>query len=64
MSAAEKVAAGIAILVKYPNAYVAAEHDELWFGPEDESLVSDEDKKALEALGWHKQDGFGWHHYV
>lgn len=55
---------GIAILAKYPNGYFAAEHDEIWAGPEDQEVVSDEDQKRLQELGWDKQDGMGWHRFV
>lgn len=60
----DKIVKGINILAKYPKAYFAAEHDQIWFGPEDEKAVSEEDAKALEELGWFKEEDFGWSRYV
>lgn len=43
---------------------VAAEHDEMWAGP-DPSVVSPEDKARLEELGWRDyEDGNGFHAFV
>jgi len=64
MTRAEKVAQGISILSKYPGLEVAAEHDQFYFGPSDDSLVLDEDKKLLEDLGWFLDEGFGWSRFV
>jgi len=35
--------------------HVAPEHDELFAGPDPE-IVTEEDKKALEELGWYPND--------
>lgn len=58
MTVAEKVAKGITILMKYPNCEIAAGHDEIWFGPEDSSLVTEKDQKLLESLGWYYSEDF------
>lgn len=36
--------------------YTAAEHDEMWAGPQVD-VVSEEDKKRLKALGWGTAEG-------
>lgn len=41
----------------------AANHDEIWGGPNPEK-VSPEDKLALEELGWHDYDGESFHKFV
>lgn len=52
MSFVEKVLEGFRILAKYPNCEVAAQHDQIYFGPDDGNKVSDEDRAKLEDLGW------------
>lgn len=51
---------GLKILLKYdPDGTFDAQHDEIFFGPSDD-IVSDEDKEALELLGFLFSDGEGW----
>lgn len=54
------------IFAKYqPDTYadIAAEHDEFWAGP-NASMVSAEDRKRLEELGWMADDEGMFHRYV
>lgn len=44
---------GIEILSKYPKCNIAAEHDIIYVGPPDLSIISDEDHDLLEIYGWH-----------
>lgn len=56
-----KFAEGVAIIAKYldPEEYgVRAEHDQLWFGGDEE--VSAEDAARLKELGWFRSDEGGW----
>ena len=64
LTLSQKIVEGIQILAKYPDCHFVAEHDEIWFGPEAESLVTSEDCRALEALGWNFKMGEGWHRWV
>lgn len=43
--------------VKWQN--FSAEHDEVWSGPEDASVVSAEDLARLEELGWYVDEEYG-----
>ena len=49
----ESVIAGLQILLKYGEDCVCAEHDIIYAGPSYRDKMSDEDKKAMEAAGWH-----------
>lgn len=52
------------IFKKYPHSgYVSAEHDEVYSGP-DPAVVSDEDKAALEELGWNDYGDGCFHSFV
>jgi len=64
MTRIEQIVRGINILSKYPDCDMAAEHDEIWFGPNDPDVVSEEDKAELETLGWYVYDGMGWKRFV
>ena len=45
---------GLDILSKYCGGYdIGADHDVIYAGPYDISVIDDEDKKELEKLGWH-----------
>lgn len=50
----EQIAEGLTILAKYDiNGYgTCVEHDQIWAGPDNARSVSQNDKKALKALGW------------
>jgi hypothetical protein len=53
----QKVIQGLTILAKYGD-HVAADHDQIWAGPDvsgvlpDEDKITKEDKKQLKKLGW------------
>lgn len=52
------------IFRKYPHsAFVHAEHDEVWAGP-DPADVSDDDKVALKELGWNDYGEGSFHKFV
>ncbi len=58
MTQTQEIIKGLLILAKYPKCSVQAEHDVLYAGPSDVSLIRDEDIDKLESLGWH-YDGEG-----
>lgn len=53
MKTIEKIAKGLAIMVKYKGAEVAAEPEKILAGPYKPADVMDIDKRELESLGWH-----------
>lgn len=64
MASLKSLADGLAILMKYAKdgaGSVAAEHDEIFAGGEDDSTqpknMTGEDVKQLEKLGWSWDDG-------
>lgn len=60
MNRAEQIASGMMLLAKYEGCETAAEHDIIYSGPDDaESVVSAEDQKQLDELGWHIDSEFG-----
>lgn len=58
-----KLQEGLVILAKYGDQDLCVAHDMILIGP-DASVVSDEDKAALDALGWFEHDEGGWAHFV
>ena len=68
MASMKQVIEGLQILAKYvenpDKSWVSAEHDQIWAGPDRGEVVSEEDKKALEDLGWFEDDDCGgWSHF-
>ncbi len=58
---------GIEILLKYGDGSTAAEHDEIYAGPDGKMVadISDEDCKALEILGWFWDERYDcWRHFT
>ena len=49
---AKSVRDGLIILTRYPDCSIACEHDEIFCGPQNVSLITSEDSAKLEALGW------------
>jgi hypothetical protein len=47
-----RVIAGLQILAKYSDS-VDAQHDVIYAGPGDSSVISREDAAELERIGWH-----------
>jgi len=67
MNEYERMIAALEIFNKYVTAetrgtYIGAEHDEMYAG--DTEVVSDEDKKILEELGWHDYDTGSFQKFV
>lgn len=47
------------------DGIAAAEHDEVFAGPDDISIISDEDRVRLEALGWNESAyGSGYQTFI
>lgn len=60
-----KIAAGLAILSQYEGHCVAAEHDIIYAGPDDNEAIDEEDKVELESLGWFIDDETdSWCHFT
>jgi hypothetical protein len=57
----DEIIEGLTILKKYVKGqeWISAEHDMI-YGPPTEGVISDEDAKRLDDLGWHKEDGDSW----
>ena len=56
MNIYEEFSEAFTIFAKYDtDGYICAEHDEIFAGPNPE-IVSEEDKKKLEELGWRPND--------
>lgn len=50
-----RFAKGVAIIyAAQPDASIAAEHDQIWYGYSEET--SEEDRAKLEALGWFESE--------
>lgn len=58
MSTAQKIINGLLILNSYPGMEMTAHHDEIMAGPTDVSLVNEEDKAKLAALGFTYNDDY------
>lgn len=43
---------------------VAVEHDTIWAGLDDDSVITGEDRARLEALLWHHKEREGFYRYV
>lgn len=44
---------GMAIIVKYePQAELAAEHDQIWFGEYQPDRLTDDERETMKKLGW------------
>lgn len=60
MASFNQIIAGFQILAKYVDGddpcQVDAQHDVIYAGPSSIEQVSDEDRGALEKLGWHIDD--------
>ena len=56
----------LAILVKYGDSEVNAEHDQIWAGPDDvKKVLSKEDWARLEHLRWFEDEDDGsYSHFV
>lgn len=58
---------GLDIISKYiEDGDIAAEHDQIWAGPDDasEMNISEEDLKRLDELGWFIDEEFDcWTHF-
>lgn len=53
MSTTDKILAGIEIILKYePDADFAAEHEMIFFGSQDGTIMSNEDCDKLQEWGW------------
>lgn len=54
---------GLKILEKYSNEVYASDH-QIIAGPPLQSLVYEEDQKALENLDWFFEENMGWTFWV
>jgi hypothetical protein len=68
MAKISDVIEGLQILAKYcdPDSHdIAARHDEIYAGPDDPSVVTEDDAALLRVLGWnYYDDGRGWMRFV
>jgi hypothetical protein len=68
MATLNQVIKGLEILVKYSgdgSHSICAEHDIIYAGPDVKEDLRDEDRKALEELGWHwAEDADSWARFV
>lgn len=68
MATYKEVIEGLQILAKYSEDdehQIAAEHDELYAGPDDPSVVTEDDRGRLNELGWRFDPGLGcWRRFV
>ena len=59
----DKIKKGLDIIEKYePDADFAAQHDQIWCGEYSPALMTKEDKKYMEELGWF-EDEDSWSHF-
>lgn len=59
MATINRIIAGLQIFAKYGGGdrySVQAEHDVIYSGPEEGMAMTEEDKAALDKIGWHFDD--------
>lgn len=60
MNRTDALIKGLQILNKYEGNRVATFNGKIYCGPEDYRVVSDEDAKDLDELGWYTNNYDGW----